>query len=85
MVIDTKVLARDFNCKDHSFYDILRWEPSRKFFSSSRKQLAKREIRINIKNLIAEGSLEAKLPAIWTDGKHSQEEAQTWRKSEARR
>ena len=26
-----------------------------------------------------------KLPTIWTDGKHSQEDARTWRKSEGRR
>ena len=26
-----------------------------------------------------------KLPTIWTDEKHSQEEAQSWRKSEGRR
>ena len=32
-----------------------------------------------------EGSLEVKLPTIWTDEKHSQEEAQAWRKSEGRR
>ena len=27
-------------------------------------------------------SLETKVPTIWTDKKHSQEEAQAWRKSE---
>ena len=32
-----------------------------------------------------EGSLEAKLTAIWTDEKHRQEETRTWRKSEGRR
>ena len=31
---------------------------------------------------IIEGSLEVKLPTLWTDGKHSQEEAQPWRKLE---
>ena len=34
---------------------------------------------------IIEGSLEVKLPTVWTDEKHSQEEAQAWRKSEGRR
>ena len=34
---------------------------------------------------IVEGSLEVKLPTIWTDEKHSQEEDQAWRKSEGRR
>ena len=32
-----------------------------------------------------EGSLEVKLPTIWKDEKHSQEETRTWRKSEGRR
>ena len=32
-----------------------------------------------------EGSLEVKLPTIWTVEKHSQEETRTWRKSEGRR
>ena len=35
--------------------------------------------------LIIEGSLEVKLPTIWKDEKHSQEETRTWRKSEGRR
>ena len=34
---------------------------------------------------IIEGSLEVKLPTIWTVEKHSQEETRTWRKSEGRR
>ena len=35
--------------------------------------------------VLVEGSLEVKLPTIWTDEKHSQEETRTWRKSEGRR
>ena len=35
--------------------------------------------------LLIEGSLEVKLPTIWTVEKHSQEETRTWRKSEGRR
>ena len=37
------------------------------------------------KSSFIEGSLETKVPTIWTDEKHSQEETQTWRKSEGRR
>ena len=35
--------------------------------------------------VLVEGSLEVKLPTIWTDEKHSQEETRTWRMSEGRR
>ena len=35
-------------------------------------------------NIVIAGSLEVKLPTIWTDEKHSQEEAQAWNKSEGK-
>ena len=35
--------------------------------------------------VLVEGSLETKVPTIWTDEKHSQEETRTWRMSEGRR
>ena len=40
---------------------------------------------LELRILTPEGSLEVKLPAIWTDEKHGQEETRTWRKSEGRR
>ena len=38
-----------------------------------------------IEQYLIEGSLETKVPTMWTDEKHSQEETRTWKKSEGRR